>query len=279
MTDLRPRLLETLTEPATTWFQSALDRIAGEGQKAIPELFPQLPRRIGRDPIAPEILTVGDARVDLGGWRRCDLAAYELLARDGAPDALEVDLFLHGDLEERAMVMRCLGLLPVTTATVQLLGEAQRTNTMTHFEAAICDNNLAVRAMSHAEFSEDDFNRIVLKVAFSDLPLDRMLDASSGANPELSRMLQGLATEREAAGRAVWADTNRLIAHAPAPGTIARLIGHLEHGDDRHRLGAAEGLLHLGRPEHVPYLTERLEREPRESIRAVLAQAIARTQS
>jgi hypothetical protein len=89
-----------------------------------------------------------------------------------------------------------------------------------------------------------------------------------------SRMLQGLATEREAAGRKVWHDTNLAIAHAPAEGTIARLLGGLEHGDDHHRLAAAEGLAHLRRADLRPYLAERLPRENLPRIRAVLERAI-----
>ena len=173
------------------------------------------------------------------------------------------------------MVLRAIGLMPITEATVQLLGEAQRTNTMTHFEAAICDSNLAGRALTHASFDTDDFNRLILKAAFSDVPLTRILGALEHGNPELSRMLQGLATEREAAGRAVWIGTNRLIACAPTEGTTARLIGHLEHGDDSHRLAAVEGIARLGRADLIPFLRERIDREPRPEIREALDHAVA----
>jgi hypothetical protein len=83
-------------------------------------------------------------------------------------------------------------------------------------------------------------------------------------------MLQDLATEREAAGRAVWRDTWRLIGRAPCPGTVARLVGGLEHGDDGIRLAAAEGLLALGQAELVPFAAERFAREAREPIRSLL---------
>ena len=56
---------------------------------------------------------------------------------------------------------------------------------------------------SHSDFGEPDWNRLILKLAFIDLPLRRAFDAERHANTELSRMLQGLATEREAAGRSV----------------------------------------------------------------------------
>ena len=74
---------------------------------------------------------------------------------------------------------------------------------------------LAVRALEHAGFGEEDFNRLILKLAFLDLPLDRAQGVEKRANRSLSRMLHGLATERRAAGRTVWGDTARMIALAP----------------------------------------------------------------
>ena len=175
------------------------------------------------------------------------------------------------------MVMRVLALRPVTKATIDLLGEAQRTNTVTHFEAAVCDSNLLARALGcgRDDFTVEDTNRMILKLAFIDLPLARVLDAAQHANVELTRMLQGLATEREAAGRSVWRDTNRLIARAPGDGTLARLAGGLEHGDDGTRLAAAEGLAHVHNDQLRAFARERLGREPRPEIRAAIESALS----
>ena len=273
MLDLLPRLRPVLDDDAQRWLAAALARARG-GASAIPELFPQLPRRIGRGGLGGGRVAEGNAVADLDAWRLCDAAALCLLQREAAPDALEVELFRHGDLEERVMVLRCLSLLPVRPATATLLGEIQRTNMVVHFAAGMCDSNLAVRARGAAGFTGDDFNRMLLKLAFLDLPVERVLGWETAAGAELSRMLQGLATEREAAGRPVWADTNRVIARGPTAGTLARLLGGLEHGDDRSRLAAAEGLLHLRRPEAAPLLRERLEREQRAEIRTALQRAL-----
>lgn len=277
MVELLSRLRPQLSDDAADWLSSARDRVAREGAGCIPELFPQLPRRIGRDPLGGGKQRLENLELNLDAWRACDAAAAILLLRPAAPDGTEVDLFLHGDLEERSMVMRCLGVLPIKPATAQLLGEAQRTNTVTHFEAAVCDSNLAARALRREVITLDEFNRLMLKVAFLEIDLERVYGVLEYGNVELSRMLQGLATEREAAGRGVWVGTNYLIARAPAPGTIARLVGHLEHGDDRHRLAAADGLRQLRRPELAPLVQERLEREPREEIRTVLERTLSET--
>lgn len=199
---------------ARPWLDETLARLDAE-PKALVQLFPQLPRRIGREPLARGRVAEAGAIVEQGAWRMCDAAALAMVQAAGAADDVLVDLFLHGDLEERTMILRCLSLLPITQATLRLLAEVQRTNTVSHFEAAVCESNLLVRALEHPDFEEQDFNRLILKLAFLDLPLERVLQAEQRANRELSRMLHGLATERRAAGRTVWGDTDRMIALAP----------------------------------------------------------------
>lgn len=257
--------------------QALADSLAAEvraDRKRLPVVFPGLPRRAGREPVGGGRSKLGDATVDLDAFRRCDLVAAHLLAAIAVTDDEAQDLYAHGDIEERAMLLRSAHLLPVGAITARLFGEVQRTNVVLHLEAAVCDGDLFARTVGHAGFDRAAANRLLLKVAFLDLPLQRLFAAERHANAELSRMLQDLATEREAAGRAVWRDTWRLIGRAPCPGTVARLIGGLEHGDDGVRLAAAEGLLALARPDLAPFAAERLPREPREPIRAVLHRLI-----
>ena len=236
----------------------------------LPVVFPGLPRRIGRSPVGGGVTALGPGRVDLDAFRRCDLAAAWLLLAVAATETELLDLYAHGDIEERAMLLRSLALLPLGPVTARLFGEVQRTNVVLHLEAAVCDSDLFVRAVGSDGFPGDDANKLLLKVAFLDVPLRRLFDAERHANPTLSRMLIDLATEREAAGRSVWRDTWRLIGRAPCDGATARLVGGLEHGDDGVRLAAAEGLLALNRAELRPFAAERLPREPRADVRAVL---------
>ncbi|MHC4077544.1 MAG: EboA domain-containing protein [Planctomycetota bacterium] len=287
MPDPSRELTAGLAADAANWLATAKSELAGNPMKILPELFPQLPRRLLREPVGTGHHQAEDITVDLGAWRRCDAAALLLIrTADAAGDRPVdlVDLFRHGDMEERTMVLRCLSCLPIGAATVELLGEAQRTNTVPHFEAAVCDSNLLARVLAagNNSFGREDFNRMILKMAFIDLPLARVFDAEVHANEELSRMLQGLATEREAAGRVVWRDTNRVIARAPTDGTLARLAGGLEHGDDGTRLAAAEGLAHIhDEPRNeqlieqlIAFARERLDREPRAAIRDALRRAM-----
>ena len=272
-------LLPDLEEPAASFWRTAQQRLEEEGASAIPVIFPALGRRVGRTPLGGGLTSISfrggrDARIDRDAWRLCDAAGHELLRGGALDDDGLIDLYLHGDLEERLVLLRALGALPISAATLRILEEVQRTNMESHFHAAVCGSNLAIRALEGPGFDQDAFNRLLLKAAFLGAPLGEMIDATEGANPELSRMLQDLATEREAAGRGVWPDTARMIAHAPCEGTLARLIGGLEHGDDKLRLAAAEGLAHLGREDVVPYARERMDREPRPAIRDALKRCL-----
>lgn len=236
----------------------------------LPVVFPGLPRKLHKEPLRGGAFADGGVKINFDAWRTCDAGAALLLTDCRVTETELWDLFAHGDLEERAMLLRALALLPITPTTIRLIGEAQRTNMVMHCEAAVCDCDLLSRCIGQHGFAVDDFNRMLLKLAFLDLPLRRAIDAEGHANAELSRMLQGLATEREAAGRAVWRDTWRLIGRAPTEGSVARLIGGLEHGDDGVRLCAVEGLQQLGRPDLLPFAKERLAREQRPEVLAAL---------
>lgn len=274
--DIEPRLSGVLDDRARQWWNRTGTRLRAEGKAILPLLFPALARSIGKHALGGGRQESGEAKVDLDRWRACDAAGFVLVRQSGAGDTDLADLFRHGDFEERTIVMRCLGLLEVRPVTAQLFGEAQRTNTQTHFEACVCDSNLLARAIGRCGITRQDAYRILLKAAFVDLPLARFFDILDHASPELSRMVVGLATEREAAGRAVWADTNRVIAKAPVEGTTARIGKGLDHADERHRLASAEALMDLADPELLALAEARLAREPSARVQAALERALSR---
>jgi hypothetical protein len=271
--DLRALLEPHLNATAGGWLDEALAELR-RGRGDLRVLLPALPRRVGRVPCGGGRVRGDGFEVDLGAFRTCDLAAALLFGARGLPDpALVLELYARGDLEERTMLLRSRALFGVDSATLALLGEIQRSNVLAHVEALALDSDVVARAADHG-FSREDLNRLLLKLAFLDLPLARAFGVERHANPELSRMLQDLATEREAAGRRVWRDTGRLIGRAPTAGTVARLLGGLEHGDDGTRLAAADGLAALGRGDLAPFLRERLAREPTAEVRAALERAL-----
>jgi len=257
------------------------DELCAELQKdrtRLPVLFPGLPRRFGKDPIGGGVKKIGDATLDLDAFRTCDLVAAHLITSVEATDAELIDLFAHGDIEERAMLLRCLNFLPLGNITDNFLGEALRTNIVLHLEAAMCDSDLLARAIAAGTVDADTANRLLLKFAFIDMDLTRSLGADSHANETLSTMLQDLATEREAAGRSVWRHTYRMLGLAPCPGALGRLIGGLENGDDGVRQAAADGLLAMRKNDSdaaaliARFASERAPREPRSAIKDQLQQ-------
>jgi hypothetical protein len=272
--DFAPSLEPLLAPAARDWLAEAVPQATRGGEAALGSLLAQAPRRIGRAPLGGGRRCFGDVELDLDAWRACDAAADLLLRGARAKDDAIAGLFAHGDPEERTMLLRHVAARAPSPLVATLIGEAQRTNVTAVFAAAVCDSNVVARARAAGALAQEDVHRVVLKLAFNDLPAARCLGLEAWVTPELTRMLQDFATEREAAGRAVWADTNRLIALAPGPGTLARLIGGLEHGDDRQRLAAAAGLLRLNRPELRPFAAERLPRERHPQIRELLARIL-----
>lgn len=276
MIDLRPHLERVLDADALAFLDGAREALAEKGPNHLAVLFPQLSRRLGRHALGAARTRADGVDVDLTVWRACDAGGAWLVGAAGPSDDVRVDLFLHGDLEERTIALRTETLLAPTPGTVRLLGEVQRTNTGVHVEAGALDSDVVVRTLeADVGFTTEDFYRCVLKVAFLDLPIWRMFGALERADAPLSEMLLAYATEREAAARSVWLDTYRFIGRAPVEGARARLIGGIEHGSDPVRLAAAEGLRSLARPALKPFLEERLPREPRPEIRAILEATIA----
>jgi hypothetical protein len=212
--------------------KEALESVRRDTQRGLEVLFAALPRRCGRAAVGSGLRHIGAGTCDLRAVRACDLGAAELLSE--APAERIERLYGAGDFEERRMIVKALALLPVAPVTLSLLETAHRTNDMFIFESAFADSDLAARALA-----DDMLNRVVLKCAFNDVELARLIGIQKRANAELSTMLLGFMSEREAAGRPIWAGSLELAAYAPAAGVEARILGDLWHGQDARRLAAA----------------------------------------
>ncbi|MEE9391375.1 MAG: EboA domain-containing protein [Planctomycetota bacterium] len=224
-------------------------------------------RKIGREALTGGLIQNDQAAIIAESFRLCDLAAPLLfdaagIANDG--DAI-FRLYERGDHEERRMILKALTLLPVMPVSIRLLQEAHRTNDGNIFIAAFADTDLPARALD-----DDDFARGILKAAFTDLSLDRILGASKRATPELSRMLLDFMSEREAAHRPVWAGSIELAAFAPCPGVLAKVTGDLWSGVDARRLAAIRAAKTLNDPRFESEFEARRQIEPHLPIRKAL---------
>ena len=277
ISDFVARGLRNLDDKAKSVIE---ERRAGVDRSGLADLeiwLASLPRRLGKDvvDVGEDIVAVGEGRLDPSTWRTCDFACADLLLRLD-PQARGEGLFTlyrSGDAEERHMLLKALALLPIGPWSVELLQEAHRQNDELIFVAGFADGDVPARSLSR-----NDYNRAVLKAAFMDLDPARMIASETRANADLSRMLLDFMTEREAAGRPVWAGTLELAAHAPCLGVVDRVVGDLWHGVDRRRLAAARASVVLSASSE--FLSEavenRLSREPVPEIRKQLERSIGR---
>ncbi len=191
-----------------------------------------LPRKVGRRLLPPARILVGASLVEQGSFRACDAATAVLLGRFTPAGEGLVELYFGGDAEERRMILKALPTLPRLDArvAVRLIEEAHRTNDLTIFEAGVLDSDLPARVLD-----QDAYNRIVVKIAFLDLPSARLLGHERRANPGLSKTLLDFHAERDVAGRPVWAGTLPLAARAPVPGLEDRVETDRLHKDTARR--------------------------------------------
>ena len=115
--------------------------------------------------------------------------------------ALLTDVLRKGDNGERIALLRALPLLPEPQRFTELAIDACRTNVLDVFAAIACDNPFPARY-----FPDPNFNQLVIKALFVELPLARVQDWQRRSNPELVRMASDYEAERRAAGRPVPAD-------------------------------------------------------------------------
>lgn len=250
MHDLRALLADRLAPEALTWLDASCEGLRTDGPKRLPVLFPALARRLGREGLGGGRVQAGDADVDLDAWRTCDAGGWCLMEAGAPEPSAHVDLYQHGDMEERIVALRAMALRPIDQATIDLLGEVQRTNMGVHVEAGALDSNLIARALADggpdAGFTHGDFCRLVLKLAFMDLSIDRMFGGLALGTEELSQRLEDFAQEREAAGRPVWPDTYRFMGHAPIDSARDRLRQAIASDRPEVVAAAADGIRALG---------------------------------
>ena len=231
-------IVSQVAEPdGLAWLENALAMIRDTGDKEVEllQLYPMARRKLGRDPLedhAPVVQTA-DGEIDLVDWSLGDIARaiFIIDALDQGGDiSLVSALFRAGDEGERIAITRALSLFGNGSAVKPLALESGRTNSVALFTALSMGNPYPA-----ANYTEHEFNQLVLKSLFISLPIERIVGLTQRANAELSRMCEDYFDERTSAGRAVPPDI--WLAMMPfASKRGRRLAGdHLQHDDARHR--------------------------------------------
>ena len=153
------------------------------------------------------------AQLELVDLARLSLLAVGLGLRSREQQRALVETLFHtGEQREQQSVLRALprlaeqpGLDPATFCPIAI--EACRTNSVAVFSAIAHDNPYPA-----AHFPELHFNQLVLKALFLGVTVARIVGLEARKNTELVRMVRAYASERRAAGRAVPADVDNVIA-------------------------------------------------------------------
>lgn len=155
-------------------------------------------------------------------WSVVDWARAWLLVRslerlpEGEWEAVLEQLFEGGELREQVSLLRALRALPHPERFVELAVSACRTNATAVFEAVACQNPYPA-----LYFEQLNFNQMVMKAVFMDLPLADIVGLERRKNPELERMARDFAAERRAAGRPVPADLFLLDLASLSSGAVS----------------------------------------------------------
>ena len=231
-----------------TWFQAACRRTAAPvdpnwllGNYAGASL------RLGKKALA---LYPGETRrwhglradLPIDHWGVDELARAILLLKiahlpPGEYVGMVLECYQQGDSREQQSWLRGLNLLPDCGRFADVAVDACRTNIVPLLEAIACENPYPA-----AHFPELNFNQMVLKSLFNAIRMERVLGLESRFNPELSRMADDYASEREAAGRDVPPDIWWVVAPRLVPERIGRIYPYLQQGNSRHRYWAARSL-------------------------------------
>jgi hypothetical protein len=263
--------LETRLAPGdSAWLRAQCDALAaGAPERTLHLAFGLAVRRAGH--AAFNASPAEQARAfavhpgwDLRGWNLEQAARAALLLsmpRSDATVKAALALFQTADLGEHVALVRALFLLPDAEALLHVAREAIRSNMGDVFHAVSQQNPYAAE-----HFDEIAWNQMIVKCLFVELPLGTIHGLDARANPELARMIAGLAHERWAAGRDISPEAWRCVAPFASPGSeAAAVLADAIARGGAHRRAAALALWNLprgagrsvvaeGAPELVPGL-------------------------
>ena len=195
------------------WLREAVERVRAE-PGAIGALFPAAGRKVGRAARHPESDQDGLVHGTVDDVARTRLLATlaETLPADEFGTELST-LYRYGDGAERRGVIRALSTLPASVTDpvagpgVEIVADALRGNDIQVIAAAL--GEFATRHLDQHAWRHG-----VLKFLFLGVPLAAVTGLGRRADDELTRMVADYAREREAAGREVPADAQRLLRGA-----------------------------------------------------------------
>jgi hypothetical protein len=200
---------------AEAWFERAVGDADGASVPAFRAAYAAVPRRLAdraRDAvdIPADLRPLARPHWTATDWVRLALLQRALHSRAAEEHTgLVARVFEGGELGEQESLLRTLILLPEPPRFVDTAVQACRTHTVRVFAAVACENVYPARF-----FPDLNFNQMVLKAIFIEVPVPRIESLAARMTPELRRMVQGYASERRAAGRPVPTDAESILQGA-----------------------------------------------------------------
>jgi len=237
-------------------------------------------RKLGQQSLGematPIVTPVGE--VTISGWAVGDAGRILLLleavrCQPEHSTALIAAVYRYGDELERAAILRALVLFPDAATLKPLALEAGRVNSLVLYQALALDNPYPA-----VYYTEHEFNQLILKAVFMNLPIERTVGLERRANAELTRMCEDFAEERIAAGRPVPVDLWLALGPCASPRGERLLLAYIRDEDPRQRYYAALALVQRQavNPGLRTILEERLDAETDERVHSVLRAGLAR---
>lgn len=205
---LKSWLMARLPEAAADWLGDRAAAIAAGDRKALFLSFGLAVRKTGKAELAlsaEELATAEQARPGWNpiGWSIDQAARVFLVLHYPSTDSADFcktldQMFATGEVHELVALYQALPLFPHPELFVERATEGIRSNIRAVFLAVAHNNPFPAE-----QFSDDQWNQMVLKALFIGVTLDPIVGLDRRANAELARILLDYAHERWAAKRPV----------------------------------------------------------------------------
>lgn len=245
---LQSWLNDRLESASLAWLGQRLEAVRAGQLVPFQLAFGMAPRKTGKGDLAltkTEALQAEDARPgwDPSGWS-VDHAARSLIVLSYPETQHELymamldQMMAAGEVSELVALYQMLPLLPGQASHVPRAVEGLRTNIKPVFAAIAHRNPFPVE-----QFSEAQWNQMVLKALFVELPLWPIVGLDERINEPLMRMLCDYAHERWAAHRAVSPELWRCVGPVANERALEDLAEVLRNGAPAERQAVVLSLL------------------------------------
>lgn len=232
---------------ALTWLEDRARAIADGDQKSLFIAFGLVPRKVGKADLNLTEMERDQASEARPGWNPSAWSLDQLVRTwlvllfpmtDKSRYLKSLDLmFSTGEVGELVALYQALPVLPEPSLHVLRAAEGIRNNIKAVL-CAVAHNN----PYPNEQFSDDQWNQMILKCLFVGVSLRPMIGVDERANPRLTSMLVDFAHERRAAYRPVPAELWRCVGPYADDRAIEDLKIALTTGSAAERQAAALAL-------------------------------------